>query len=63
MLSPSPDADDQIRGVPGQSRKKKDSRQEALLYYRAQYESGECERVSEARPASQIDVEVVTVGP
>ncbi|KAJ7797774.1 hypothetical protein B0H14DRAFT_3493261 [Mycena olivaceomarginata] len=39
---------------------KKDSRQEALLYYRAQYDLGECERVSEARPALHVDVEVVT---
>ncbi|KAJ7808205.1 hypothetical protein B0H14DRAFT_3482605 [Mycena olivaceomarginata] len=46
------DADDQVRGVPKQSRKKKDSLQEALLYYRTQYRQGECERVSEAPPAS-----------
>ncbi|KAJ7893423.1 hypothetical protein B0H14DRAFT_3427495 [Mycena olivaceomarginata] len=29
------DADDQVRGVPNQLRKRKDSRQEALLYYRS----------------------------
>ncbi|KAJ7353249.1 hypothetical protein DFH08DRAFT_956320 [Mycena albidolilacea] len=57
------DADDQVRGVPKQSCKKKDSRQEALLYYRAQYDLGECERVSGARPALHVDVEVVTAGP
>jgi hypothetical protein len=59
----SADADDQVRGIPKQSRKKKDSRQEALLYYQAQYDLGKCERVSEARPALHVDVEVVTVGP
>ncbi|KAJ7722467.1 hypothetical protein B0H14DRAFT_3520318 [Mycena olivaceomarginata] len=48
------DADDQVRGVPNQSRKKKDSLQEALLYYRTQYRQGECERVSEAPPASHV---------
>ncbi|KAJ7735300.1 hypothetical protein B0H14DRAFT_3516876 [Mycena olivaceomarginata] len=48
------DADDQVRGVPKQSRKKKDSLQEALLYYRTQYRQGECERVSEAPPASHV---------
>ncbi|KAJ7347682.1 hypothetical protein DFH08DRAFT_808464 [Mycena albidolilacea] len=63
LYASSPDADDQVRGVPGQSRKTKDSRREALLYYRAQYELGECAHISEARPASQIDVKVVTAGP
>ncbi|KAJ7883020.1 hypothetical protein B0H14DRAFT_2565092 [Mycena olivaceomarginata] len=31
------DADDQVRNVPNQSRKRKDTREEALLYYRAQH--------------------------
>ncbi|KAJ7838107.1 hypothetical protein B0H14DRAFT_2588834 [Mycena olivaceomarginata] len=47
---PCADADDQVRGVPNQSRKRKDTLREALLYYRTQYRLGECERVSEAPP-------------
>ncbi|KAJ6464566.1 hypothetical protein C8R45DRAFT_1107437 [Mycena sanguinolenta] len=54
------DADDQVRGIPKQSRKKKDSRQEALSYYRSQYDLGECARVSEAPPVSHVPVEMVT---
>ncbi|KAJ7195412.1 hypothetical protein B0H12DRAFT_1245565 [Mycena haematopus] len=60
LYASSADADDQVRGIPNQSRKKKDSRQEALFYYRTQYTLGECERVSEAPPASHVNVEVVT---
>ncbi|KAJ7229672.1 hypothetical protein B0H12DRAFT_1240204 [Mycena haematopus] len=59
LYATSADADDQVRGIPNQSRKKKDSRQEALFYYRSQYALGECERVSEAPPASHVVVEVV----
>ncbi|KAF8210718.1 hypothetical protein K438DRAFT_1958940 [Mycena galopus ATCC 62051] len=57
LYASSADADDQVRGVPNQSRKKKDSREEALLYYRSQYRLGECERVSEAPPASHVPVQ------
>ncbi|KAF8163885.1 hypothetical protein K438DRAFT_1775792 [Mycena galopus ATCC 62051] len=56
LYASAADADDQVRGVPNQSRKKKDSRAEALLYYRSQYQQGECERVSEAAPASHAPV-------
>ncbi|KAJ6476814.1 hypothetical protein C8R45DRAFT_1102110 [Mycena sanguinolenta] len=63
LYASAADADDQVRGVPNQSRKKKDSRQEVLAYYRAQYTSGECERVSEAPPTSHVAVEVVVEGP
>ncbi|KAJ7480530.1 hypothetical protein B0H11DRAFT_2233306 [Mycena galericulata] len=47
LYATSQEADDQVNGVPNQSRKKKDSRQEALLYYRSQYEIGEVMQVSE----------------
>ncbi|KAJ7691220.1 hypothetical protein B0H14DRAFT_3532031 [Mycena olivaceomarginata] len=50
------DVDDQVRGVPNQSRKRKDTLREALLYYRTQYRLGECERVLEAPPASASHV-------
>ncbi|KAJ7898274.1 hypothetical protein B0H14DRAFT_3424633 [Mycena olivaceomarginata] len=50
------DTDDQVRNIPNQSRKRKDTREEALLYYRTQYRAGECERVSEAPPASFVPV-------
>ncbi|KAJ7314849.1 hypothetical protein DFH08DRAFT_821176 [Mycena albidolilacea] len=50
------DADDQVRNIPNQSRKRKDTREEALIYYRTQYRAGECERVSEAPPASFVPV-------
>ncbi|KAJ7478927.1 hypothetical protein FB451DRAFT_1395542 [Mycena latifolia] len=33
------DADDQVRGVPHQGRRKKDGRAEALAYYRTMYEN------------------------
>ncbi|KAJ7862583.1 hypothetical protein B0H14DRAFT_2575250 [Mycena olivaceomarginata] len=62
LYSSYQDADDQVRGVPNQLRKRKDSRQEALLYYRSQFRTGGCERVSEAQPAgythSHVEVEV-----
>ncbi|KAJ6534405.1 hypothetical protein B0H19DRAFT_1272119 [Mycena capillaripes] len=44
------EADDQVRGVPKQSWKKKDNCQEALLYYRTQHTLGEVMQVSEVPP-------------
>ncbi|KAJ6517351.1 hypothetical protein C8R47DRAFT_1205575 [Mycena vitilis] len=50
LYATSAEANDQVLGVPNQSRKKKDSRQEALLYYRTQYGLGEVLCVSEVPP-------------
>ncbi|KAF8179379.1 hypothetical protein K438DRAFT_1977432 [Mycena galopus ATCC 62051] len=57
LYASAADADDQVRGVPNQLRKKKDSHEEALLYYRSQYRIGECTRISEAPPASHVLVQ------
>ncbi|KAJ7897596.1 hypothetical protein B0H14DRAFT_2557599 [Mycena olivaceomarginata] len=56
------DADDQVRNVPGQLWKRKDNRQEALLFYRNQFRAGECKRVSEAQPASHVAAPATTPG-
>ncbi|KAJ6452168.1 hypothetical protein C8R47DRAFT_1229514 [Mycena vitilis] len=51
LYATSTEADSQVLGVPHQARKKKDNRQEALLYYRTQHGLGEVMRVSEAPPS------------
>ncbi|KAJ7019532.1 hypothetical protein C8F04DRAFT_1276132 [Mycena alexandri] len=43
----SQEAEDQVRGVPDMARKRKDNRQEALLWYRTQYALGKAMTVSE----------------
>ncbi|KAJ7500348.1 hypothetical protein B0H11DRAFT_2225892 [Mycena galericulata] len=48
LYASSSDADDQVRGVPNSSRRRKDTRQEALAYYRSQFDAGEVARVTEA---------------
>lgn len=45
------EADDQVRGVPGMSRRRKDNRLEALLFYRTQHGLGEVYQKSEEAPA------------
>ncbi|KAJ6516539.1 hypothetical protein C8R47DRAFT_1205779 [Mycena vitilis] len=52
LYASSTEADEQVLGVPKQARKRKDNRQEALLYYRTQHGLGEVMRVSETPPSS-----------
>ncbi|KAJ7033994.1 hypothetical protein C8F04DRAFT_1260492 [Mycena alexandri] len=47
----SQDAEDQVRGVPDMARKRKDNRQEALLWYCTQYALGKAMTISEIPPA------------
>ncbi|KAJ7733913.1 hypothetical protein B0H16DRAFT_1732009 [Mycena metata] len=50
----SQEAEDQVCGVPDMSRKKKDNRVEALLYYRGLYNTGRAMTVSEIQPVPAV---------
>ncbi|KAJ7728066.1 hypothetical protein B0H16DRAFT_1470655 [Mycena metata] len=50
LYTSSQDAEDQVCGVPDMSRRKKDTRAEALRWYREQHALGKTMRVSEVPP-------------
>ncbi|KAJ7772389.1 hypothetical protein B0H16DRAFT_1451466 [Mycena metata] len=54
LYTSSQEAEDQVCGVPDMARKKKDNRQEALLYYRAQYALGKTATVTESAPVPAV---------
>ncbi|KAJ7761382.1 hypothetical protein B0H16DRAFT_1456131 [Mycena metata] len=54
LYTSSQDAEDQVRGVPDMSCRKKDTRAEGLRWYREQHTLGKTMRVSEVPPPASV---------